>query len=102
MNSIAYAQEAAGAAAPAGSSWISFIPIVLMILIFYFLLIRPQQKREKERKKMIDELQVGNRVLTSAGIYGVITNMKDDIVVIKIADGAKVEFAKSSVQQKVS
>ncbi|OPZ38303.1 MAG: preprotein translocase subunit YajC [Spirochaetes bacterium ADurb.BinA120] len=81
----------------------SFIPIILMIAIFYFLLIRPTQKREKERKKMIEALQKGDKVLTSGGIYGVVVNIKaeENIVVLKIADGAKVEFARSAVQAKV-
>lgn len=81
----------------------SFIPIILMIAIFYFLLIRPTQKREKERKKMIQALQKGDKVLTSGGIYGVVVNIKaeENIVVLKIADGAKVEFARSAVQAKV-
>lgn len=98
--STAYAQTPGGAG---GQGWMSFIPIVLMIVIFYFLLIRPTQKREKERKKMIDSLQKGDKVLTSGGIYGVIVNIKaeENIIVLKIADGAKVEFARSAVQAKV-
>ncbi len=99
----AYAQTQSGANG-AGSPWMSFIPIVLMIVIFYFLLIRPSQKKEKDRKKMIDAIQKGDKVLTVGGIYGVVVSVKPDegIVVLKISDGAKVEFAKSSIQAKIS
>jgi len=82
----------------------SFIPIVLMVVIFYFLLIRPSQKKEKDRKKMIEALQKGDKVLTVGGIYGVVLNIKpeENIVILKIGDGTKVEFAKSAIQGKVS
>ncbi len=81
-----------------------FVMIGVMILIFYFLLIRPNQKKEKERKQMIDNLQKGDKVLTSGGIYGVVVNVKseEEIVVLKIADGAKVECAKGAIQNKAS
>jgi len=82
----------------------SLVPLGLMVLIFYFLLIRPSQKKEKDRKKMIEALQKGDKVITVGGIYGVIANLKPDegIVVLKIADGTKVEFSKSAIQSKVS
>ncbi|MDY6933851.1 MAG: preprotein translocase subunit YajC [Spirochaetota bacterium] len=78
-------------------------PIIAMILIFYFLLIRPQQKKEKARKSMISAIKKGDKVLTVGGIYGVVVNEKDDdTVILKIADGTKVEFSKASIQSKVS
>ena len=98
-------QAPGGAGAPqgGGSGWMSLLPIVLMILIFYFLLIRPQQKREKERKQMIESLDKGDKVLTVGGIYGIVSSIKDEnVVILKIADGTKVEFARSSIQSKVS
>lgn len=101
--SNAYAQTSA-AANGASSPWMSFVPIILMIAIFYFLLIRPSQKKEKERKNMIASIQKGDKVLTAGGIYGVVVNVKpeENIVVLKIGDGAKVEFAKSAIQAKIS
>jgi preprotein translocase subunit YajC len=103
FGSIAYAQTAA---VPGGASspWASLVPIVLMIAIFYFLLIRPSQKKEKDRKKMIDALQKGDKVLTAGGMYGVVVNIKpeENIVVLKIGEGAKVEFAKSAISAKIS
>lgn len=103
FTSAAYAQ-AQGAKDAGGSNWMSFIPIVLMVVIFYFLLIRPSQKKEKDRKKMIEALQKGDKVFTVGGIYGVILNIKpeENIVVLKIGEGIKVEFAKSAIQGKVS
>ncbi|MBN1500525.1 MAG: preprotein translocase subunit YajC [Spirochaetes bacterium] len=75
-----------------------------MIAIFYFLLIRPQQKKEKDRKKMIDQLQKGDKVMTASGIYGVVVNTKPEegVITLKIADNVKVDFAKAAIQNKVS
>lgn len=100
--SVAFAEGPAPAKGAGGFDML--IMIGIMILIFYFLLIRPNQKKEKQRKAMIENLQKGDKVLTTAGIYGVVVNVKDEegIVVLKIADGAKVDFAKSAVQAKIS
>ncbi len=93
----------ANGAQGAGAGWMSLVPIVLMIVIFYFLLIRPQQKREKERRAMISSIQKGDKVLTVGGVYGTVSSIKDEnVVILKIADGTKVEFARSSIQSKVS
>lgn len=73
------------------------LPILGMLLIFYFLMIRPQQKRQKEVQKMLKELKRGDRVVTASGLYGVVTGVKDDVVVLKIADNVKVEMMKSAV-----
>jgi preprotein translocase subunit YajC len=99
----AYAQTAAPATG-SGSSWTMFIPMAVIIVIFYFFLIRPSQKKEKNRKKMIEELQKGDKVVTNSGMYGVIVNFKpeENIVVLKIGEGVKVEFAKSAIQGKSS
>ena len=107
MSGLITAAYAEGQSAPGGmgaGGMEMFILPVFIILIFYFLLIRPSQKKEKERKQMIEDLQKGDKVITSGGMYGVITNIKDEegIVVLKIADGAKVDFLKSAIQSKVS
>ena len=100
----AYAQETAPASGSGGSGWTMFIPMALIIVIFYFFLIRPSQKKEKDRRKMIDELQKGDKVVTNSGMYGVVVNIKteENIVVVKIADGVKVEFAKTAIQGKIT
>jgi len=83
--------------------WGGFLPIILMIVVFYLLLIRPQQKKEKDRRKMIAALQNGDKVLTAGGIYGVVSSIKnDDIIVLKISDSSKVEVARSAIQAKVT
>lgn len=99
MNGIAYAQAQGGSAT---SLFGSIVPIVLMIAIFYFLLIRPQQKKEKQRVAMVNSLQKGDRVITSSGMYGVVQSVNNDIVVLKIGTNTTVEFAKAAVQAKVS
>ena len=70
---------------------------VLMIVMFYFLLIRPQQKQRKEQQARINALQNGDKVVTSAGIYGIVHNIKDKTVVIKVAEGTMIEFDKMAI-----
>lgn len=87
-------------AAPAGaqpSMLTSFLPFVFMIIIFYFLLIRPQQKRQKEHQRLLSSLKTGDRVVTSAGIHGLIANVKDSTVLLKVADNVKIEVDKSAI-----
>jgi preprotein translocase subunit YajC len=82
----------------AGPSPISMLlPLVGMLAIFYFLLIRPQQKRQKELQKMIGALKKGDRVVTASGLFGSIAGLRDDIVVVEIADGVKVEMMRNAV-----
>jgi len=82
----------------AGPSPISMLlPLVGMLAIFYFLLIRPQQKRQKELQKMISALKKGDRVVTASGMYGSIAGLRDDVVVVEIADGVKVEMLRNAV-----
>jgi preprotein translocase subunit YajC len=99
------AQTAGGAAGSSAGAGISIlVPLLLMIVIMYFLMIRPQNKKEKTRLKMINEIQPGDRVVTVGGIYGIVSAVKADqnIVVLKISENSKVEFAKSSIQEKLS
>jgi preprotein translocase subunit YajC len=76
--------------------------IIAMFAIFYFVLIRPQQKQMKAHQALINGLQKGAEVVTSAGIYGRITNISDDTVTLQVADNVKIKFTKSSIQQVVS
>ena len=68
----------------------------------WFLIIAPQRKRQKQHDKMITELQSGDDVVTSGGIYGTITNVKDDRFVLRIADNTKIEISRSSIGSKLS
>ena len=79
--------------------------LLIMALIFlamYFLLIAPQRKKQKEHQKLIANLQSGEDVVTTGGIYGTITNVKDDRFVLRVADNTKIEIAKSSVASIIS
>lgn len=75
----------------------NFGPIIIMLLIFYFLLYRPQKKAQKERQEMLDSLKVGSRVITIGGIYGTIVSLTDEIVTLKIAEKVEVEMARHAV-----
>ena len=77
-------------------------PILIMVLIFYFLLYRPQKNEQKRRRNMLDNLKKGNRVMTIGGIYGQVTEIKDKIVKIKIAEHVEIEVARSSINANVS
>lgn len=75
----------------------SLLPIVAMIAIFYFLIIRPQQKQQKELKAMRESLKRDDRIVTSGGIHGVVSAIKGDIVSVRIADGVKVDVDRSAI-----
>lgn len=80
---------------------LSFLPMILMFAVFYFLLIQPQQKRQKELKETIKNLKKGDRVVTSGGLIGTIVGIQDDYLVIKAGEGeAKLEVLKSAVTGK--
>jgi preprotein translocase subunit YajC len=80
---------------------LSFLPLLAIIVIMYFLLLRPQAKRQKEQKLMIDNLQKGDRILTVGGIIGTIAAFeeKDNLVILKVADNVKIEITRSAVAQ---
>lgn len=84
------------------SGWKTLLPFAFMFAAMWFLIIAPQRKKEKKRQQMIRELTSGASVLTSGGIYGTITNVKDDRFVLKIADNTKIEVAKSAVSTVIS
>jgi preprotein translocase subunit YajC len=87
-----------------GSQWESIqgiLPLVLLFLAMWFLIIAPQRKKQKAMAQMIESLGVGDEIITTGGIYGTITNRKDDRFVVKIADNTKIEINKSFVQSKV-
>jgi preprotein translocase subunit YajC len=95
---------AAADGAPAGGveqSVLSFLPFVLIIAIFYFLIIRPQNKKQKETQKMLEALKKGDKVVTIGGINGIIQNVKEKTVVIKVDDDTKIEFLRSAVSSVV-
>ena len=74
-----------------------FVPLIFIFVIMYFLMIRPQSKLKAEQKKMIADLKTGDRVVTNAGIHGLIANMKETTVILKVADNVKIEMEKSAI-----
>jgi preprotein translocase subunit YajC len=85
-----------------GNPLLSLLPLILIFAVFYFLLILPQQRKQKQHQKLLTELQKGDRVVTTSGIYGTITNVKDHTFLLLIADGVKVEIDKGHVVHKVN
>jgi preprotein translocase subunit YajC len=84
-----------------GNPLVGFVPIILVMVIFYMLILRPQQRRQKEHQKMLSELGKGDRVLTNGGMYATILDVKDDRFVCTIAEGVKAEFARNAVSTRV-
>jgi preprotein translocase subunit YajC len=89
--------QAAAPAAPQQNLLVSMMPLVFIFIIFYFLLIRPQQKKQKAHEKLVQAVKTGDQVVTSAGIHGTVSNVKDKTVILKIADNVKVEFDRSAI-----
>ena len=96
---IAYAMGEMGGATGSGGSggFASFIPLILMFVIFYFLLIRPQQKKTKEHRQMIDNLKTGDRIITSGGLHGRITGVSESALTVEIAEKVRVKVNRASV-----
>jgi preprotein translocase subunit YajC len=75
----------------------SFIPLILIFVVFYFLLIRPQQKQAKQQQQFINDLKNGNKVITRGGIYGTITGLTDTIVTLEIAQDVRIKVSRSAI-----
>lgn len=95
MTGIAYAAN--GAAPPSGSPFDMLIMITLMIGVFYFVLLRPQQKKAKEHQEFLNNLKKGDDIVTSGGIHGKITGLTDTIVTVEVADGVRIKVNRPSV-----
>ena len=93
MSYISLLQAAAGS----GSMLMSVLPFGLIILIFYFFIIRPQNKKQKETEKMLSALKKGDKVVTVGGIHGVISSTKEKTVIVKVDDNAKIEFSRNAI-----
>jgi preprotein translocase subunit YajC len=91
--SNAWAQTAGGAE----QQLLGFLPIILMFVVLYFLMIRPQMKRAKEHRSMLDKLSKGDEVITSGGIAGTVTDIGDNFVTLEVADNVRVRVQKAAV-----
>ncbi len=92
-SAIAHAAEPV----PAEGGMASLVPLILIMVIFYFLLIRPQQKRVKEHKNLVDGLKKGDKIITGGGIIGTVIDAKDAILKVEIADGVRVKIRRDTV-----
>ncbi len=88
-----------GAGGSTQSSAFMFVWLGLMVALFYFMLIRPQKRREKERQALLGAVKTGDRVLFAGGLLGVVANVKEKTLIVKIADGVKVEIVRGAVSQ---
>ncbi|RLB16314.1 MAG: preprotein translocase subunit YajC [Deltaproteobacteria bacterium] len=98
MHYLAYAMGQSGSGGGGqGGSLGAFIPLILMFVIFYFLLIRPQQKKAKMHKQMLSAIKKGDRVVSSGGLHGVVTGIADDVVTMEIAPKVRVKVSRGSI-----
>ncbi len=97
---VIFAQQTAPAGGP--SALVQFLPLALLMAAMYFLMIAPQRKKQKAHEKMLAALGSGDEIVTTGGIYGTITNVKDDRFVVRIGDNTKIEIGKGFVHAVVS
>lgn len=105
FESIAHAMGQFGAPAAGGQPGgplMTFMPLILMFVIFYFLLIRPQQKKQKEHKLMLDNLGRGDRVVTSGGLYGRVVEARDDVLTVDLGNDVQVQVGRAYIAAKVN
>jgi len=86
-----------GAPPQGGSPWVQFIPFVLVLAIFYFIILLPMRRKQQKVQQFLDRLKVGDRVITTGGIYGQVTRLGDQSVQLQIADKIRIEIAKASI-----
>jgi len=94
--------QTASPAGPTANPIASFLPLILIFIIMYFVLFRPQMRRQKDQQQLVSALKTGDQVVTNSGIHGMITNVKDATVTVRIAENVKVEMEKSAVTTVVA
>jgi preprotein translocase subunit YajC len=94
---ISFITPAHAEAAAEGGGFASLIPLVLIMVIFYFLLIRPQQKKVKEHRNTVEALKKGDKVLTGGGIFATVTDVQEDALTVKISDGVTIKVKKDTI-----
>jgi preprotein translocase subunit YajC len=94
---LVQAQTAASQQMPGGGIGSFFVPLILIFIIMYFVMIRPQKKRQEQQQKLVGSLKTGDRVVTNAGIHGLISNVKESTVLVKVADNVKIEMDKAAI-----
>lgn len=79
------------------SIWTSMLPLIIIFVVFYFLLIRPQTKRQKEHRKLVEALNTGDEVVTGGGVLGRITNVGEQFITVEIADGVQIKVQRHTI-----
>ena len=88
---------AMGSALEGGSAWVQLVPFVLVLAIFYFIILLPMKRKQAKVQEFLDALKVGDRIVTTGGVYGQVTRLGDQSVQIQIADKVRIEVAKASI-----
>ncbi|HZJ38290.1 MAG TPA: preprotein translocase subunit YajC [Chthoniobacterales bacterium] len=101
MFALFLAQAPAPAPSGAGSGLFGILPFIFIFVIMYYVVLRPQMRRQKEQARLVAALKTGDRVVTSSGIHGLISNVKDTTVIVKVADNVKIEMEKTAVTNVV-
>jgi len=96
-----YAAQTPGAAPGTGGLLSFILPLVIMFAVFYFLLIRPQKKKQQTRNTMLNALQKGDKIVTIGGLHGTIVELTDDTVVIRVNDVTKMTFDRNAISHRV-
>ncbi|MGE4518791.1 MAG: preprotein translocase subunit YajC [Desulfobacteraceae bacterium] len=102
MISEVYAMADGAGAGGAQGGLGAFVPLIIMFVIFYFLLIRPQQKKAKQHREMIGNLKKGDRVITSGGLYGTISSLDDTSVTLEVAEQVKIKLVRGNIVSVVN
>ena len=88
---------AANGTARGAAGWMGLLPLILIFIVFWFILIFPQQRRQKQHKKMLESLEKGDKIVTIGGIYGTVTQIGERTVIIKVDENTKLEIAKNAI-----
>ena len=97
ITSLAGSVLAMGATSDGASPWLQFVPFVLVLAIFYFIILLPMRKKQQKVQQFLENLKVGDRVITTGGIYGQVTRLGGDSIQLQIADKLRIEVAKASI-----
>ena len=98
MESIAWAEGTGGTGSGGGGNGlISLIPFAIIFVLFYFLLIRPQQKKQKQQQALVEAVKKGDKIITTSGIWGTVTNLGKDTVTLQIADNVKIKMQRENI-----
>jgi preprotein translocase subunit YajC len=87
----------ATAAEGSAPTWVNFLPFVILLVMFYFLLIRPQQKKMKAHQALVSAVKSGDKVVAAGGVHGTVTNVKDATIILKVSEQVKIEVEKASI-----